>query len=471
MTTPVGLDQAVRAILAEAQEVYRGSARASHWLHHQQARLAGPLTVAVLGAPKSGKSTLVSAYVGEEVAPVELADGAQVTTWYQDGPQPRAVLYGPGGPWEAPAARRDRRLDVDLRPWPAERVDHIVIDWPGRNLREVTLIDTPGLPEPDRDATAVALERIVGVADCLLYLVRDTQAGELPALRAALARPVPTAGAASTLLVLSRADEIGAGRIDALSSAKQIVRRYRRDEGVRAACQDVIAVAGLLAEAGRTLRDTEFAAFTALATVPRASLEGFLLSADRFTSPRFPVALDVDTRRSLLHRFGMFGLRLGVTLVRQSCHEPVKLAAELVQRSGLAELRESIDEYFVGRREVLKARSALIALDGLLRAEPMPAARRLFAELERVLASAHDFRELRLLSALRVGQVALPDELATEARRLIGGVGTSLPDRLGVDYQTSPTELQQRAFDALHRWQRETMNPMLSRTARRGAET
>lgn len=472
MTAGAGLDLAVRAILNEALDVYRDSPRACGWLRHQHARLAGPLAVAVVGAPKSGKSTLVSAFVGEDVAPVELADGSQVPTWYQDGPQPRAVLYGPGGPpSEVPVARRDRRLDIDLRQWRSQHVDRIVIDWPGRNLRDVTMIDTPPLAVPDNDAVANTMERIVGEADGLLYLVRDTQGSELPILRAAHDRPVAAAGPVSTLLVLSRADEIGAGRIDALSSAKQIVRRYRRDGGVRAVCQNVIAVAALLAHAGRTLRDSEFAALTALSAVPRTELDDFLLSADRFTSARFPISLDLGTRQALLRRFGMFGLKLVTTLIRRGHTNPAKLSAELVQRSGLAELRESIGQFFVGRREVLKARSALIALDALLRAEPMPAARKLVADLERVLASAHDFHELRLLSALQVGRLALPEELAVEAQRLVGGAGTSLPERLGVDYQTGPAELHQRAFEALHRWHRETVNPMLSTTARHGAET
>jgi hypothetical protein len=472
VTVGPGLDQSVRAILHEALEVYRDSPRAVGWLRHQQARLAAPLAVAVVGGPKSGKSTLVSAFVGEDVAPVELADGSQVSTWYQDGPQPRAVLYAARGPrQEVPVARRDRRLDIDLRQWRSPGVDRIVVDWPARNLRDVTLIDTPALPPPDSDAASAAMERIAGEADGLLYLVRDTQGGEQPVLRAAHDRAAPTTGPVSTLVVLSRADEIGAGRIDALSSAKQIVRRYRREGGTPAVCQNVIALAALLAQAGRTLRDNEFAALTALAGVPRAELDDFLLSADRFTGARFPIALDADIRHALLRRFGIFGLKLVTTLIRRGNANPTTLAAELVRRSGLGELRESIGQFLVGRREVLKARSALIALDTLLRAEPLPAARKLVADLERLLVSAHDFHELRLLSAIAAGRVALPDELAAEAGRLVGGEGTTLPERLGIDYQAGPAELHQRAFDALRRWHRETVNPLLSSTARRGAAT
>ena len=82
--------------------------------------------------------------------------------------------------------------------------------------------------------------------------------------------------------MLSRADEIGVGRLDALNSARRIARRYRSDDKIRGLCQTVVAVAGLLAQTGRTMRQHEFAALTTLAGLSRAELDGMLLSVDRF---------------------------------------------------------------------------------------------------------------------------------------------------------------------------------------------
>ena len=78
----------------------------------------------------------------------------------------------------------------------------------------------------------------------------------------------------NTIAVLSRADEIGVGRLDALNSARRIARRYRADDKIRGLCQTVVAVAGLLAQTGRTMRQQEFAALTALAALPRTELDG-----------------------------------------------------------------------------------------------------------------------------------------------------------------------------------------------------
>jgi hypothetical protein len=226
----------------------------------------------------------------------------------------------------------------------------------------------------------------------------------------------------------------------------------------------------MLGLAGKTLRDNEFAWLQTLATVPRPAAEPFLISADRFLADSSGQPLPPAARVALLERFGLFGVRLASTLLRRGFDTPAKLSAELVQRSGLGELREAISQFFTDRRQVLKARSALLALDGLTRTEPRPSARRLVGQLERLLATAHDFRELRLLAALQAGQGALPAELGTEANRLIGGQGTDLPTRLGLDYEAGEGAIHKAILDTARRWRELAENPLLDATAQHAAQ-
>ncbi|MEV0679817.1 hypothetical protein AB0I60_25150 [Actinosynnema sp. NPDC050436] len=435
----------VWALLEGALAVYRDSPRATAWLHGHRARFAEPVRVAVAGAPRAGKSTVVNALVGEEFAPT----GA--FTWYRDGGRPRATV----GPHEVPVTRRDGRAFVDAGD--ADRVD---VEWPSRSLRDLTLIDTPpGAP----------VERVHGEADAVLYLTRHVHSSDLGRLRAAHDHPVARAAPITTVLVLARADEIGGGRIDALTSAKQIARRYRREARVGPLCQNVIAVAGLLAVAARTLRADEFAALSALASLARTELEDHLLSADRFVGEDFPVRLDPAVRRALVDRFGIFGVRLTTTLIRQGFDTQVRLTGQLVQRSGLGELRESIGACFTERQEVLKARSALLGLDVVLRNEPRPGAAALAAGVDRVLASAHDFRELRLLAAIQSGRTALPGGLDDEATRLVGGLGTSVLARLGLDHRPTDAEMRHVVLDTVGRWRDRAADPAHDQAQRRAA--
>jgi hypothetical protein len=452
------VDEAVWEMLHEALRLYQDSPRATSWLRHHISRFNSPLRIAVAGRPGTGKSTVVNAVVGDEVAPIDV-DGA--FAWYQDGPQPRATVYSFQGPiGDPPIARVDRRLDIDLSSYDLSQVSRIVVDWPARVLRDATLIDTP----PIADGVA---EQIAAEADAMLYLTPQVHVMDIQFLQSTQDHPVARAAPVNGILVLTRADEVGGGRIDALSTAKQIARRHRRDARVRGLCQNVVAVSGLIGQAGRTLADEEFTSLQLLASAPRATTDDLLLSADRFT--RANHSLPGPVRRALADRFGILGVRLAVALIRQGSDSRTKLATELVQRSGLNELRDSIGRLFIDRREVLKARSALLGLDVVLRMEPRPGASKLVTDVERILAGAHEFHELRLLGGLLSGRTRLPEDLGLEAQRLIGGYGTAMDARLGFEGPATDAEIQNAVYDALNRWREQSESPVLGSAERDAA--
>ncbi|HEY8371240.1 MAG TPA: GTPase [Pseudonocardiaceae bacterium] len=456
------LIDAVRALLHHALGLYRGSPRATHWLRRHLARLDEPLSIAVAGLPGSGKSTLINALVGEQVAPVTLPDGAPVPTWYRYGPALRAQLHPTQGPpRDLPATHADRRLHLDTPPWPAQQTHRIVVDLPARALRESLLVDTPPVTPTTPAGSGPTAQQVTVETDALLYLAHPLRGTDLHFLQAGHDHPIARFTPVTTILVLARADEIGGMRVDAVTTARRIARRRHRDVALHGLCQNVVAVAGLVAQAGRTLREEEFTALTELAHLPRTELEDALLSTDRFGAPDSPLPLDAARRRHLLDRLGPFGIRLATVLVRQGCTTPTALAAQLVQRSGLSELRDAIRSCFVDRRDVLKARSALLALEVVLRHEPHPEASRLLANLEALLAGAHDFQELRALAALHSGRTVLPGKLGPLARRLLGGEGTTLVKRLGLGRPTDPDTLRTAVLDALRHWQEQVTNPLL----------
>jgi hypothetical protein len=333
-----------------------------------------------------------------------------------------------------------------------------------RRFEEPLRIAVTGKPKVGRSTLITALdtgfEGPPAEADAVLYLMGHAREDDLRLLWTLREPVIPM----PVIAVLSRADEIGGGRVDAMSSAKLIARRYRADTEVGAVCQNVIAVAGLLACAGRTLSDQEYGVLAEFARLPRAELDELVLSADRFVNP--DGGGDAVLRQAILDRFGLFGVRLATTLIRRGCANPSRLAAELVQRSGLNELREAISRQFTERAPVLKARTALIAVDTVLRNEPRSEARTLQAEVERILVTAQDFRELELLAALTAGRVKLPAELVYEAERLLGRHGTSPAQRLGVDSDELAT-----ALAILQRWQRHAVNPGFHRGQAEAART
>lgn len=471
--TGTRLEDEVWGLLNEALGLYGDSSRASRWLQHHVQRFEEPLRIAVAGPAQVGKSTLINAIVGEGVAPVEVDGGKDAFVWYQDGAAPRAALHSAHeSVTDLAVTRLDRWLHVDPPPGTPEDLNEIVVDWPTRTLRHTVLIDTPAVGVSNAAATTgpSIMDRVTREADAVLYLARRAPGTELNALRLIPETPVSRAAPVHTIVVLSRADEIGGGRIDALLAAKQIARRHRRDVRMRGLCLNVIAVAGLLAEAGRTIREPQYAALASLAAIDRSELDELLLSTDRFLGGADTVAT-LSVRQDLLNRLGIVGVRLATTLIRQGCGDVGSLASQLVRRSGLAELRESIRQLFVERRGLLKARSALLALEFVLRAEPRPGSDRLAAELDRTVAGAHEFRELRLMAALRSGRTRLPAALEAEAQRLIGMEGTDVSTRLAADEQATGAQLWTLGAQALDRWLEHAENPLFSHAQQGAART
>jgi hypothetical protein len=137
-----------------------------------------------------------------------------------------------------------------------------------------------------------------------------------------------------------------------------------------------------------------------------------------------------------------------------------ELARELSERSGMRELRDTLRSLFLDRRDVLKSRSALLALDSLARAHPAAGSSALVAEVEEIVASAHPFNELRVLSAVRAGWVSGKADVVAELERLVGGAGASHATRLQLPPDADDGVVRAAAADALARWQRRAENPM-----------
>ncbi|CCH32152.1 dynamin family protein [Actinosynnema sp. NPDC047251] len=452
----------VRSLLRAAIDAHRDDPDTADLLRRQLDRMDGPLRVAISGKVKAGKSTLLNALVGEEIAPTDAGECTRVVTWYRDGHTPRITLHPrDGAPRHLPVERVDGALVLDLDGTAPEAVERLTVDWPTRGLRDTTLIDTPGVASASTDVSATATRFLApedepGEADAVIYLMRHLHSADLRLLESFHDRGVARATPVHTIAVLSRADEIGVGRIDALMSARRIARRYRADPRLRKLCQTVVPVAGLIAQTARTLRHDEFTALAALSAAPRAEVEAAMLSVDRFTRA------GPDHAR-LLARFGLFGIRLSLTLVRQGFDDPARLAAELTRRSGLDELRETLSVLFTERRDLLKARSALLTVDTVLRRKAGPDTVPLLTEVERVLADAHELAELRTIGVLRSGAVRLPEGAGDEAERLLGGTGATPCSRLSLPADIDRPGQRAAAWAALERWQRWAENPLSSR--------
>ncbi|TSE00463.1 Isoniazid-inducible protein iniC [Skermania sp. ID1734] len=465
-----------RSLVDAARRTYAHDPAVRAQLDDCARRLEQPLRVALAGSLKAGKSTLLNALVGQDIAPTDATECTRVVTWYRNGSTPSVTAWHGDRHFNVPVQRIDGGLTFDMGALTAAEVDRLDVEWPARTLIDTTVIDTPGTSSLSRDVSERTLrfltpDNAASAADAVVYLLRNLSAADTQFLGQIGSHVGAESGPLGVVGVVSRADEIGAGRIDAMLSAKEIAQRFAGELERTGLCQAVVPVAGLLAFAARTLREVEFSAFVQLAQVPMEDLQLALLSADRFARPDVRLPVDPALRAELVRRFGLFGIRLAVTLVRLGARDSTTLANELVERSGLRELRELIDVQFGQRAEQLKTHSALVALERALSGRPERAASDILAQASRLLNDVHGFAELRLLGRLRTTDLLLPEDAAAELHRLIGGFGVAPHVRLGLSPGVDRSEVSRAAVSAVRTWRTRANHPLLDRFTSRACET
>ncbi|OBB72098.1 dynamin-like GTPase family protein [Mycobacterium sp. 852014-52144_SCH5372336] len=463
----------VRAILGGTIQAYQADPAYAHRpdVHNELERIGGrlnqPIRIALAGTLKAGKSTLVNALVGEDIAPTDATEATRIVTWFRHGPTPKVTANHRGGRRSNVPIGRDPNeggLTFDFATLDPEDIVDLDVEWPAAELIDTTIIDTPGTSSLSRDVSERTLRLLVpgdGVprVDAVVFLLRTLNAADIALLKQIGELVGGSAGALGVIGVASRADEIGAGRIDAMLSAKDVATRFTAEMERTGTCQAVVPVSGLLALTARTLRQSEFVALEKLAGVDAAELTKAMLSVDRFVRDDSQLPVDAATRAALLDRFGMFGIRISIAVLRAGVSDSVALADELLERSGLVALREVIDQQFGQRSDLLKAHTALLSLRQFVQANPIYATPYILADIDPLLADTHAFEELRLLSQLRSRPTTLNDDEMASLRRMIGGSGTDAASRLGLQ-PDNPYDGPRAAFAAAQRWRRRAEHPL-----------
>ncbi len=327
--------------------------------------LTEPLRVAVVGRVSTGKSTLVNALIGRRVAPTAAGECTQLVTWYRFGAPDRAELVLRDG--STVPLPFDGTLPETIAVDPV-RIERIEVRLQSGPLRNLTLIDTPGLGSLDRPGGGGpedASVRAAAQATALLFLFRDVEKQDDIEFIRGYQAATGAAGAAGAgvIGVLSHADVVGAGpwaAQDPLPVARELADRIARDHP--SLLSAVTPVAALLAEAARTGLVTEAGARTlaALAPVETARLQML---------PRFGIPEGVDRAavERLLGQLGPYTIHRGRDAASAGA---VALQRWLLERSGIAEIEHLVAHRFLRRSLPLTVERVLRRLRELARSLP-----------------------------------------------------------------------------------------------------
>lgn len=431
-------------------------------------KLSEPLRVAVAGGVSSGKSTLVNALLGQQMAAVDAGECTRLVTWFRYDHRERIEVRLRDGSARtvgfAPGHRVPSSVGVD-----PDEVAGIDVWLSNEGLRQVSIIDTPGLntATTENEATSrsfLGLEEsartdagaVMGQADALVFLtpqVRSADA-ELLARHRDLSRGSDLS-AVNAVGVLSKIDKLATEGEDPLAVGDRLARRAEQE--LRGLVSRVHPVIGLLAETANADQFTEGDArvLAGLAGLDELDREDMLLSSADFLDTDWG-GTDRDVRARLLGMLDLYGLQVALAAVDQGRRGARALLAELGARSGFEPLRRQIVDQFGRRADQLKAHAGVCDLRRIsyLRSEPASfrVLRGLRAPLEH-LELDHEIQALRVLDVVRahhLGELALPDELAADLDRLAEGATPAA--QVGLAPGAGPAEIVDRAVARASAW-------------------
>jgi hypothetical protein len=439
---------------------------------HVRTTLDEPLRVAVAGSISSGKSTLVNALLHQKVATVDAGECTKLVTWYTYDHQERIDVVRRDGSRLTLPTHPSAGLPDDLGV-PSDEVKRIEVLLSNENLRNVTIIDTPGLDtvtEENQAATTQLLGLVDGQrvdgdskvamadADALIFLmphVHKTDADVLGHFRD-LFRGTGLS-AINAVGLLSKIDKLTSGD-DPWPTARRIVERVKGD--LRSIVSDLVPVIGLLAETSACDQFTEHdaRALRELAQLDELDREDLLLSQSdflNFSSPQIE-GVSREQRLRLLRMLDLYGIAQAFEAIDGGAKGAGALLDRWDEVSGFSAVTQIVEGVFARRADLLKTHAGMASLRRISFLESDPDNRAALAAMRSPLeqleldADMHDLRVLEVLHTAYRGEMKLTDELLADLERL--ALHNGLAERLGLAPGATLTELTQAAALGAGRW-------------------
>ena len=501
----MGVDTSA-ARLAECERRLAGAADAPPGLltavRAAVARCRLPMRVAVVAQIKRGKSTLVNALLGQNVAPTAQLEATFTVGEFYDAPQPEVIVHFTESGTEPllvpPERFRTYTINDPEQAALLRRIRKVEFGIPNPLLQRFRLLDTPGLGsvyQADSENTLMTLgvsgfleaederrlERVLGEvgrsaadlhadtvraidgADAVVYLFdRALNERDASVVVRFLGPLGPSLNALKVVGVLSRCDQwywppvdmddADAVVYDPLAVARRITGRYLDQPETRRLFFRILPVAALAAVGTSALDDEHLGWLDELGAMDPPRLAAVLGDANRFARADqiAGVPLPRAARAALIAEIGAWGT-MKAALYRRDHVGPGELRDLMQRDSGVAEVRRMLVEHFGNRSAVLKLDQALrdissrisrLRTDAVSSGSTVPAMVGTVAGIvERIRLDEAEMAEFAVLEDFYQGRLDLDQQEVAEILRVSGEQGRSVAARLGMPDGTPLPEL------------------------------
>lgn len=438
-------------------------------------RLSQPMQLAIIGKISSSKSTLVNAILG---APEIVRTGQMEETFnvswlkYGESKSDIKVYFKDGRVCDVPIDEWGKWTSHQEQNVLKEQVRYIEVPYQSDILKEINIIDTPGLDaltQIDSKNTIAFLKEVKPDAVIMLFTksIAETTLSILQDFQNVGSNDF-NLSALNAIGVLAKVDTMWTpfdDGEDVIVKGKRVVKTtlYDKYPEVRKSLFTILPVSSLMGLASSSINDGDVIALRRLATLSNDTINEMLSSAEFFVDECYQIEVDVPTRKELYNKFGLYGISVLVEGLKNNRDVNRDFLADILRRkSGFDKLYLTILSHFGGRSTLIKSQSILkelISAITLAKAENTGGVYNAFAEVENMIVSTllsmHEYREWEYLSKYYDGRLEISTNEAEEFIALCGEQGYSAPHRLRIESNLSPDDLYNLAVKRAQHWQKQ----------------
>ncbi len=412
-----------------------------------------PMRVAFVGKTNCGKSTMMNAFLGQDVAPTGNGELTFNVSWFVYGEKQKLLVHTIDGKVEEETFESITELTsrCEQKKELLERIRYIEVQCPNPLLKHFDLIDTPGLHSfyvKDSKNTQKLLTDAETRPHAVVFMFSGSlQVADVRELEEFHRNCGSLMSGLTAIGALTKVDEWENGLQDGERSIAQL--RERHPETHRYFYM-VLPVVGPAAFGAQTITEDERTTLRDLAKLPDARRTKLIRDVGVFCGKEYAEDPEVPTaerRNKLYARLGRFGIKSGLQIVGEGT-EASEFSKQLLHETNVDRLRRIVQAHFGNRALLIKASSALAAIRELAfqigehgTGRAAEAARRIAGRIDSIVADELRFREFALLEAYYKGNLKLEEGEIKQLLDVTGENGLSCGERLGMGTEISLDEL------------------------------
>jgi GTPase SAR1 family protein len=446
---------------------------------HQQ--LQQPMRVAIVGLIKAGKSTMMNALLGEDIVPTGNVEATFNVNVFRYGDSPSLqVHFNDNRPPEPKsfAELKALTLRAEVNRDYLNSIKYIEVLYPNEILKTFNLVDTPGLLSyyqedskntvdflqlHGQELTEVTQAEAQG-ADAVLYLFSHSLAIEdKETVEMFQGQGVGQATPINAIGVLTKVDIYAADPnvSEPMVAGQKICARLSAHPQARQIFYTINPICGLLALGAQTLTDDDWQILTQLAQIPAERMNSLIGNVTRFCEREYAdIPVPPSHRQQLFDRLGQYGVQQAYKLLNSGINTPKQLTQELLNSSGVPQLRDLILSHFGHRALLIKLGTVLRQIDRVyyqekynVQGKQQQIIEGIAGEFEKLASQEHGFAELVILRNYYEKQIKFNDLEVQQMLAVTGEFGTSCSARLGLTEPVTIPEMTAIALERIHYWQ------------------